>query len=439
MAETSFNAKLAAVADAPADGGSLAAGGAASSSAEEGEPPPPPAKTRKQLAALTDPELKARVLELGVTLTQLLTDDGPGFRVSIREALIELAARAAERAGTERDQRVDKSAAEWRRVRGTSASVGLPESKFHITLQPNTALSFFGEAYEAKRYEAAIQAAELLRSFGCFTIYNPNTDFPGLDDGDERTAEGNSEQSGVVSLQTASRSTMKKERMEMEQEKEQSSRLQEFRDSLERSRKTKGFVWQLQPACHPPILQLNMEQNMSVAVAGCRVPVIGTYAAPTTQDVTNALDIAMRQWEEGVAAVEGAQLSELHEDSIDDAALRRLCDVRRHPVIGGLTALNLFGTQIADATPLQSLRLGLTSLNLGYTQVPDERFSVLGALVELSTLNLYGTYIVDVAPLARLTSLTSLVLGSTPVVDVTPLGALDRLTKLDVRCVCPLS
>eukprot|EP01047_Picozoa_sp_COSAG01_P073023 COSAG01_NODE_11779_length_1860_cov_3.831346_1_plen_421_part_00 len=392
---------------------------AAAPAAEEGVPP---ATFAGQLAALGDRELRARVLELGVTPAQLgevmLADDGPDLQTTLREALINLATKTAApltstaekaiaaRLETQRaewcapatvagavaeaaaDPRAAKSAAEWRSLRGDRPT---KESLIHIT---------FSTQFKDGAFERSIEAGEALRRFGCFSFYNPNTDCP-----DTRTQA--QKDAGAP--------------------KGASNWLEEFRTSLKRSRATCGFVWQLQPDQQRERSSMQVaEQEMAMEVERRGVPVVGTYAEPDNSDITCALDIALRQWEAG-QFVEEALPSERHGKNIDDAALRRLVNVERHPALRRLTTLDLNTTQITDAAPLAAL-VGLTKLDLGDTPITDA--APLAALEGLRELDLNGTQIADAAPLAALMGLTNLDLRYTKIADAAPLAALVGLTHL---------
>eukprot|EP01047_Picozoa_sp_COSAG01_P070024 COSAG01_NODE_10511_length_2148_cov_14.260615_1_plen_397_part_00 len=371
---------------------------AAAPVAEEGVPP---ATIRAQLEALGDSELKARVLELGVTPAQM------------RKALIDLAIQTVE-ARAAADPRVVASAAEWSSLRGDPTT---KESLIHIT--------FSKLQFKDGAFERSIKAGEALKRFGCFSFYNPNTDCP-----DTRTQ-----------AQKAAGA-----------QKGASNWLEEFRTSLKRSRETCGFVWQLQPNADRERSSMQVaEQEMAMEVERRGVPVVSTYAEATEQYITNALEIALRQWEAG-QFVEEALPSEGHAENIDDAALRRLGNVERHPALRRLTKLDLRNTPITDAAPLAALvgltelvlnnteitdaaplaaLVGLTTLGLTNTEITDA--APLAALVGLKELSLYGTAIADAAPLAALVGLTELYLNGTPITDAAPLAALVGLTTLVLR------
>jgi hypothetical protein len=395
---------------------------AAAPAAEEGVPP---AAIQAQLAVLDDRELRARVLELGVTPAQLgevmLADDGPDLQTTLREALIHLATKTAASLTTTAEtaivarleaQRAEwrapvavagavaeaaadplaaASAAEWRSLRGDPPT---KESLIHIT---------FSTQFKDGAFERSIKAGEALRKFGCFSFYNPNTDCP-----DTRTQ-----------AQTAAGA-----------QKGASNWLEEFRTSLKRSRATCGFVWQLQPDGRRERSSMQVaEQEMALEVERRGVPVVGTYGGTTDGDITCALDIALRQWEAGQFE-EKAKPSEGHKENIDDAALRRLGNVERHPALRRLNTLGLRQcTQITDAAPLGAL-VGLTDLDLGRTPIADA--APLAKLDGLTRLWLDGTLITDAAPLAALVGLTELDLSCTRIADAAPLSVLVGLKTLNL-------
>ena len=91
--------------------------------------------------------------------------------------------------------------------------------------------------------------------------------------------------------------------------------------------------------------------------------------------------------------------------------------------------LNLGYNQIIDVSPLA----GLTSLTeLGIGGNPGIDVSLLAGLTNLSVLNLGYNQIVDVSPLAGLTNLTRLYLYGNQIIDVSPLSGLTGLTWLDL-------
>ena len=106
-----------------------------------------------------------------------------------------------------------------------------------------------------------------------------------------------------------------------------------------------------------------------------------------------------------------------------------------------LTTLDLTGNQIVDVAPLAGLT-GLTTLYLWTNQIVN--VTPLAGLTALTTLDLSGNQIVDVAPLASLTALTTLWIYSNLISNVTPLSTLIALTTLDLNSnqivdVTPLS
>ena len=95
-------------------------------------------------------------------------------------------------------------------------------------------------------------------------------------------------------------------------------------------------------------------------------------------------------------------------------------------VFTNLQDLNLNGTKVSDLSPLAKLT-NLMGLDLRGTQVSD--VSPLARLANLDQLWLDGTRVSDVSPLARLTKLGRLYLDKTQVSDAT-LSSVAKLTNL---------
>jgi hypothetical protein len=112
---------------------------------------------------------------------------------------------------------------------------------------------------------------------------------------------------------------------------------------------------------------------------------------------------------------DGARVS----DSSAGGALRRL---RQY-----LHTLDLSGTRVSDVSPLASCK-SLYTLNLWNTQVSD--VSPLASCQSLHTLNLYATRVSDVSALASCQSLHTLNLGATKVRDVSALTSCQWLHTL---------
>ncbi|HZH77038.1 MAG TPA: leucine-rich repeat domain-containing protein, partial [Archangium sp.] len=92
-----------------------------------------------------------------------------------------------------------------------------------------------------------------------------------------------------------------------------------------------------------------------------------------------------------------------------------------------LQSLNLSGTQVQDLKPLAALS-SLQSLNLRGTQVQD--LKPLAALTSLQSLDLRGTQVQDLKHLEALASLKSLYLDGPQVQDIQPLETLASLQSL---------
>jgi len=97
--------------------------------------------------------------------------------------------------------------------------------------------------------------------------------------------------------------------------------------------------------------------------------------------------------------------------------------------------------RIIDLTPLAELT-SLVSLDLAGTKVTD--LTPLAGLTVLQSLDLRGTPVTDLTPLAGVTGLKSLALSNTEVTDVTPPAGLTGLKSLvlsntEVTDVTPLA
>lgn len=96
----------------------------------------------------------------------------------------------------------------------------------------------------------------------------------------------------------------------------------------------------------------------------------------------------------------------------------------------GATLLDLSGTGVSDLSPLAGLS-GLNVLDLGICK-QLRNLSPLAGLGELKSLNLNSTPVRDLLPLAGLSALTTLDLTCTPVSDLSPLAGLSGLTTLEL-------
>ena len=113
-----------------------------------------------------------------------------------------------------------------------------------------------------------------------------------------------------------------------------------------------------------------------------------------------------------------------HVRSLDFAGDNGLGSLRLFANLINLQYLNLAGTQVADLTPLAALT-NLERLNLGGTQVAG--VTPLAALTNLQSLYLSSTQVADVAPLAALTNLQTLDLRGTRVTDFSPVRHVPEL------------
>ncbi len=95
--------------------------------------------------------------------------------------------------------------------------------------------------------------------------------------------------------------------------------------------------------------------------------------------------------------------------------------------ISKVTELDLSGSDISDVSPLAGLT-ALQRLDLMFTPVSD--VTPLSGLTALQELDLMNTRVSDVSPLSGLTALQRLDLVGTPVSDVTPLSGLTALQEL---------
>lgn len=107
--------------------------------------------------------------------------------------------------------------------------------------------------------------------------------------------------------------------------------------------------------------------------------------------------------------------------TIDDHALRDISFLRN---FHALSNLNLSGTDVSDIQPLAGLR-GLRDLSLNSTPVRDIR--ALSGLHELSRLDLENTQVSSVAPLRGLQQLKLLSVRGSPVRDLSSLAHLPNL------------
>ena len=106
-----------------------------------------------------------------------------------------------------------------------------------------------------------------------------------------------------------------------------------------------------------------------------------------------------------------------------------------------MTSLDLWGNEIADVAPLAGLT-SLTELDLTHNEIVE--LGPLAGLTALTSLDLWGNEIADVAPLAGLASLTELDLTRNEIVELGPLAGLTTLTSLrlaanEIADVAPLA
>ena len=117
----------------------------------------------------------------------------------------------------------------------------------------------------------------------------------------------------------------------------------------------------------------------------------------------------------------------LHDGSSDRNSNKLSSQARDLARLRLLQRLELQGSDIADLTPLAALAQ-LQHLSLTSTEVAD--LAPLAALAQLQHLSLTSTKVADLAPLAALAQLQRLYLTSTKVADLAPLAALAQLQHL---------
>ena len=122
--------------------------------------------------------------------------------------------------------------------------------------------------------------------------------------------------------------------------------------------------------------------------------------------------------EELIASAKENGATELSLDHPDCRALDRLPP--KISLLDRLTSLNLGGTTVSDLSPLADLT-ALQTLKLSGTAVRN--LSSLAALTTLQTLWLNNTAVSDLSPLAPLTALQTLRLNDTAVRDLSPVQA----------------
>jgi internalin A len=108
------------------------------------------------------------------------------------------------------------------------------------------------------------------------------------------------------------------------------------------------------------------------------------------------------------------------------SALKRAFD---SPACAAIRSLDLSGTSVTDVSPLAGLE-DLQTVDLWGTGVTD--VSPLAELEKLRTLDLMNTGVADVSPLAGLENLQILTLSDTGVTDVSPLAGLKDLQLLNL-------
>ncbi len=97
--------------------------------------------------------------------------------------------------------------------------------------------------------------------------------------------------------------------------------------------------------------------------------------------------------------------------------------------LNNLTSIELYGSKIIDLKPLSSL-IKLTRISLDSNQINDVK--PLSSMVNLQYLSLYSNQINDVKPLTNLINLHYLFLGKNEISNVKPLSNLVKLTYLSI-------
>ncbi len=138
-----------------------------------------------------------------------------------------------------------------------------------------------------------------------------------------------------------------------------------------------------------------------------------------------------------IASAEAIRRIESAVKAGDTALDLRIDDLVRLPQLGELhsfQSLNLSGTQILDLEPIAGCDQ-LKELDLSGTNIFD--LSSLPPLASLERLRLSSTEVSDLTPVARLTNLNSLHLDGTPLSDLAPIGRLTSLRRL-ILPGCPI-
>ncbi len=133
-----------------------------------------------------------------------------------------------------------------------------------------------------------------------------------------------------------------------------------------------------------------------------------------------------------------AQREETEEDprssrEIIDQEIRRILNKPKGAIAEedrqSITSLDLGGTQVSDLSPLADLS-NLQKLDLASTRVSD--LSPLAGLTKLNTLIVASTQVNDLSALAGLSILQTLELDNLELGDLTPLANLSNLRRLDL-------
>ncbi|PJI86011.1 leucine rich repeat (LRR) protein [Yoonia maricola] len=98
--------------------------------------------------------------------------------------------------------------------------------------------------------------------------------------------------------------------------------------------------------------------------------------------------------------------------------------------VEGITSVNLGGSSVMDLTPLANLK-GLRHLNL--SGVPAADFTPLTGLTKLEVLILGDTRIADIGWLEKCKALTTLDLSKTRIADLAPIAACRKLRDLNIN------
>uniref|UniRef100_UPI00356186CF leucine-rich repeat domain-containing protein n=1 Tax=Roseovarius sp. TaxID=1486281 RepID=UPI00356186CF len=128
-------------------------------------------------------------------------------------------------------------------------------------------------------------------------------------------------------------------------------------------------------------------------------------------------------WEEALRRIDRAKRFHLLNLDLEGLKLNRLPEEIKD--LGFLLSLNLRGTGISDLAPLAGMT-EMTTLNLSGKGITD--LAPLAGMTAMTSLTLQGTGISDLAPLAGMTAMISLTLQGTGISDLAPLAGMTAVT-----------